>query len=474
MPPGILEILLGFFQWLFSMGAPVIVPVVIIILGLIFRAPMRSTLVAALRMGVGFTGLYALIMYILNIYSSVNQSLAKRFGVGTVPDLGWPVFSGITFSVPWSMVAIAGLMLLNAVLVVIGLTSTLNVDAFNHWPYVYTMAAIYLATGNWILAILGGIFFWFITLKMADWTYPFIEPYYNMPGISIPHCHTVNYAPFGFLLDRVWDRIPVIKDIKLDPDYIRTRFGIVGEPIVIGFVVGLVLGALAYLSWPVTGQQVASVINVALATAFFMVLLPRAAELIVMGFAPLSQSIRDFIMKRMPGREFHLGLDVAVLVGAPEHVALGALAAPFFYLVAYLLPGNRVIPLADVAGYTIFFTVWAVNTNHRNLFRGLLNSILVWFPLALWLSNLLIPINMKLISYVGYTLPQGVSEVTCITIGSNFFASVFLQIMSFIAGVGTLEGLITALAIFIVWLGAWYITRDRPKEYAKELKGETG
>lgn len=466
------EILIQIFQWLFAQGAPVIVPVVIILLGLIFRAPIKRTLVAALRMGVGFTALYALIMYILGLYASANKFMATRYGVGTIPDLGWGVFSGITFSIPWSMIAIAGLMLLNAVLVVIGLTSTLNVDAFNHWPYVFTMAAVYLATGNWILAIASGIAYWFITLKMADWTFPFIEPYYDMPGISIPHCHSVNYAPFGFLLDRIWDKIPKIKDLKMDPEYIRERFGIIGEPIVIGFVVGLVLGSLAFLGWPPTGDQIASIIQLALGTAFFMVILPRCAELIVMGFAPLSESIRDFIMKKMPGREFHVGLDVAVLVGAPEHIALGAILAPFCYLVAYLIPGNRVIPMADVAGYMIFFSVWAVNTSRHNIFRGLLSSILVWLPLGIWLSNLLVPINMKIISYVGYTLPQGVNETTCITIGSNFFVYVFLQIASFIAGVGTVEGLATALAILIVFFAVWYIVRNRPKEYAKELAKE--
>lgn len=76
---------------------------------------------------------------------------------------------------------------------------------------------------------------------------------------------------------------------------------------------------------------------------------------------------------------------------------------------------------------------------------------------------------MEIINFTGYTLPEGVRETTCITIGSNFFVYVLLQIMSFVAGVGTLSGLATALVILIIFFAVWYVVRNRPKEYAKEL-----
>ena len=466
------ESLLGIFEWLLNMGAVVVVPIAIIILGLIFRAPLRTTLLCALRMAVGFTALLALIDVVVGLIGEAGEIMGMRYGVGlSIPDVGWPVFSGITFAAPFAMGAIALFILVNALLVIIGFTKTLNVDFFNHWIFVFTILAVYVTTESWVLGIISGILFWLLTLKLADWTAPMIEPYYGMPNISIPHAHSVQYAPFGFFMDRVWDRIPGIRDIELDPSTLRERYGLLGEPIIIGFAVGLLFGGLAFLGYGEVGtfgDQAAKTITLSLSLGFFMVLLPRAAELIVMGLAPLSESIREFIMKRMPGREFYVGLDVAVVVGKTEHIALGVLLAPIVYLVSLLLPGNNVLPLADAAAYMIFFSVFAVNTNRGNLFRGLLNATLIWLPLALILSNVIVPASMAIVDYVGFEVAA--AQVTSITVGSNFFIFIFLAIASFIKGVGSSTMLFWALLLLAVWIIVFYVVRKRPREYADELR----
>lgn len=468
----VLDVAVGFFEWLVNLGAAVVVPLAIIILGLIFRAPLKTTLLCALRMGVGFTALNALIGVVVGLIGEAGEIMGMRYGVGlSIPDVGWPVFSGITFAAPFAMGAIALFILVNALLVIIGFTKTLNVDFFNHWIFVFTILAVYVTTDSWALGIISGVLYWLLALKLADWTAPMIEPYYGMPNISIPHIYSVQYAPFGFFMDKVWDRIPVIKDIELDPESIREKYGLVGEPVIIGFAVGLIFGGVAFLGHSgvgTFGEQVAKTITLALSLGFFMVLLPRAAELIVMGLAPLSESIREFVVKRMPGREFYVGLDVAVLVGRTEHIALGALLAPIVYMVALVLPGNKVLPLADAAAYMIFFSVFAVNTNRGNLFRGLLNATLIWLPLALVLSNVIVPASMAVVDYVGFEVAA--AEVTSITAGSNFFTFIFLAIASFIKGVGSTSSLFWALLLLIVWLVVLYVVRKRPREYAEELR----
>jgi len=467
------DFFMGFFGWIFGQGAPVIVPLTIIILGLIFRAPGKTILSAALRMGVGFTALYALLGIIFSSVGPAAQLMAERFNVSlTITDVGWPVHSGIVFGLPWAVLAIALFFLLNMVLVIVGATKTLNVDFFNHWAYVFVIAAVQIVTGSWILAIASGVLYWFLSLKMADWTQPILDAYYDFPlkGISIPHTYSVMFAPFGFLLDKLWDRIPGIKDVKISTESIRQRFGILGEPIFIGFAVGLVVGAIAYLGWPPTGAQLGSMIGLAFMLGVFMVLLPRASELIVMGMAPLSESIREWIVKRMPGREFFLGLDVAILVGAPEHVAMGVLMAPLCFVVALLLPGNKVIPLADAGAFMIFFTVFVINTCRGNLFRGLLNSVLLLMPIALLISGAFSPATMEMVKQTGYVLPEGATAITSLTSGSYLVGYAFYAISTFIAGVGAPGMLVIGLVILIVFFGVWYLMRNRPKEYVAELE----
>lgn len=468
---------MAFFQWLFNQGATVIVPFVVIILGLIFRAPLKKTLVCALRMGVGFTALNALIGLVLGQLGEAGAIMGTRYGIGlSVPDVGWATFSAITFAAPFAMAAIAAFIIANAVLVVIGFTKTLNIDFFNHWIFVFTILAVYVGTNNWYLGIASGVIYWLLTLKLADWTAPYIEPYYGMAGISIPHVHSVTYAPFGFFMDKVWDRIPVIKDIKWDSETLQEKFGVFGQPVVLGFLVGLIFGGFAYLGSDAVsglGNQIGKMLSLGFTVSFFMVLLPRAAELIVLGLAPLSESVRKFIVKKMPGREFYIGLDAAVLVGKAEHIALGAMLAPIVYLIAIIIPGNEVLPLADAAGYMIFFTVFAVNTCNGNIFRGLLNSIIIWIPLALILSNQNLPLNTEIANYVGFALPEGVSQLASLTTGSNFFTYIFVELSRFITGVGSVSAVCWSLALLIAWVVAFYIVRNRPKEYAKELRGET-
>lgn len=463
---------LDIFNWFFQIGAPAIVPLYVLIIGLIFRMRTSKIVHAAITAGVGFTALYALVGLVTQDLSPVTQAITKRYSMPLldVIDVGWPTFSGVTFGIKFALGAILGLMLLNLVLVSLGIVKTLNVDAFNHWPYVFTIAAVYLATKSWVWAIISGLIFWFVVLKLADWTQPIIEPYYGMPGISIPHCHSVIWAPIGFLMDRVWDKIPKIRDITISPEGMRKKFGILGDPMMIGVIVGAILGFVAY---PLTSEGLAKTFQIAMALGFFMVLLPRCTELIVRGLVPLANGIRDLALRGKIKRKFYLGLDVAVIVGASEHVALGVILIPFVYLIAVLMIplGNRILPLADAAGFMIFFTAWAVNTNKRNLFRGLLNSILIWIPLSLLFANKLTPIGMEVIKYSGFTLPQGASAtVTCITLGANFFIWPLVEIFSFIAGKGTLGGFFAGVLIFVVYGLIWFAVRKRPQQYAEELK----
>lgn len=464
---------MSIFTWFFNQGATVIVPVAVIILGLIFRVSLKKTFVSALKMGVGFAALYALIGVGIGAMSSAGNVMSARFGTGlSVIDVGWGVYSGFTFAAPFTLPVIAGLVGLNVLLILFGLIKTLNVDVFNQWQFVFVLLIVLVTTNSWPLAIAFTLIIWFLTLKLADWTAPWIQKYYNMPGISIPHMPTIAWAPVGFLLNSLWDRIPVIKDINIDSETAREKFGIFGEPIMVGFLAGLIFGGFAYISNPAAGglgDQISKLIQLALTMSVFVVLIPRACELIVAGLLPLSDGIRSFISKKMPGRDFYIGLDVAVLVGKIEHIALGTLLVPLIYLVAVLIPGNRILPLADAAGFMIFFSVFLINTNNGNLFRGILNCCLVALPITFILSNLIIPASMKIAAYTNFKIPNGAKEVAALSPGSNIFIYSFYKIAGAIKGVETSGSLLLAIGLIVAWSVILYVVRKKPAEMAEKL-----
>src|SRR3712207_8815904 len=51
--------------------------------------------------------------------------------------------------------------------------------------------------------------------------------------------------PICFLIGKIVEKIPVIGNIHTDPDTIQKRFGIFGEPMMMGIILGFILGGLA-------------------------------------------------------------------------------------------------------------------------------------------------------------------------------------------------------------------------------------
>jgi PTS system galactitol-specific IIC component len=52
-------------------------------------------------------------------------------------------------------------------------------------------------------------------------------------------------VPFGIACNYIIDKIPLINKINFDPESINKKFGVFGEPLTLGFVLGLLLAFLA-------------------------------------------------------------------------------------------------------------------------------------------------------------------------------------------------------------------------------------
>lgn len=91
--------------------------------------------------------------------------------------------------------------------------------------------------------------------------------------------------------------------------------------------------------------------------AAIMVLFPRMIRLIVEGLMPISDGARKFFQKHFKGREVFIGLDTAVTLGHPTTIAVGLLLIPIMLILASILPGNKVLPLADLP-VAPFLSAW--------------------------------------------------------------------------------------------------------------------
>jgi len=205
-----------------------------------------------------------------------------------------------------------------------------------------------------------------------------------MPGVSIPHGNAALWPPIGIAVNWVLERIPGLNKLEADPDTIQKRFGVIGEPVTIGTVLGFLLGLLGR-------QSIADSLALAVTVAAVMLLFPRMVGVLMEGLVPISEAIRDFMRTRFR-RDVYIGLDAAVLIGFPECIATGLLLVPIVVLLAFILPGNRVLPLADLAIATPFLISMCMPLLKRgNVVRGLIAGAVI-FTIGLYISGDLAPI----------------------------------------------------------------------------------
>lgn len=85
-----------------------------------------------------------------------------------------------------------------------------------------------------------------------------------------------------------------------------------------------------------------------------MVLIPKMAALLMEGLIPVSDAASEFIEKKFSNRgKIYIGLDSAVGVGHPMTLSVSLVLVPITVFLAVLLPGNQVMPFADLAVYSL-------------------------------------------------------------------------------------------------------------------------
>ncbi len=171
---------------------------------------------------------------------------------------------------------VVGFIVINLAMLLLKLTKTVNIDIFNYWIFLIMGSVVYAGTGNYWLSV--GITFaiFVLTLLAADLTAPYLQKNYNLKGISFPHLTCIAYVPFGIACNYIIDKIPLINKINFDPESINKKFGVFGEPVTLGFVLGLLLAFLA-------GYDVSAAVSLAIKVSAAMLLLPKMIEILVQG-----------------------------------------------------------------------------------------------------------------------------------------------------------------------------------------------
>ena len=390
-------------NFILDCGASVMLPIIIFILGIIMGAGVSKSFKSGITIGIGFTGISLVTGLLSDELGPVAQQRTERLGLHMdIIDIGWPAMSSITWA--WSA---AGLMIpiclgVNILMLALKLTKTMNVDVWNYWQFAFIGAAVSVATNSIPIGLAFGAVSSALALVLADLTQPYIEKYFNMPGISFPHLTALGCLPVVYPLVWILDRIPGLNKININADSLRKKFGIFGEPMMMGLIIGIVLGALA-------GAKPQVILQTGIGLAAVMYLMPKMVACLMEGLMPISQAAQELMSKKFAGREVFIGLDAAVSLGEPAVIAVGLVLVPITIALAIILPGNRILPFADLAVIPYIVCLFTAMCK-GNIFRALIVGTVV-MGLVLLMASTLAGLETPLAISAGVTIPKGATLI---------------------------------------------------------------
>jgi galactitol PTS system EIIC component len=437
----------SFVQFFLDLGASVFLPIVIFILAVAFGAKAGKAIRAALMVGVGFVGIGLVLGLLFDNLGPAAQAMVERFGIElSIIDVGWPASAAIAFGSDIAGLIIPAGILLNLVLLLVKVTKTINIDIWNYWHFAFVGAMVQAITGNIWLGLVSAMIFATVILFLADWTAPAVQKLMGIPGISLPHGFSTAFVVPAMIVNKAIDAVPGLNKIEADPESIRKRFGVVGEPVLQGFVIGTIIALIAYAGNGAVTSWITQVLQVGVALAGVMVLMPRMVALLMEGLIPLSEAAREFLQKKAGNRDLYIGLDSAIAIGHPTSIATSLLMVPVTLVLAVILPGNRVLPFGDLATIP-FMVAMMVPIVRGNVVRATITSTIVMVP-TLYIMNAIAEVHTQVALAADFTLPEGARTITSMVDGGNWLAAVF----TWAAQSFWLGHALIVVALIVVWI----------------------
>lgn len=447
-----------------SLGPALMMPIVIFLLAVIFKVETPRALNLGLLVGVGFVGIFAVMDYTLGPIGSTVEALTEVWSLNVIGiDVGWAAVAGFTWGLGITVLIIPVALIVNLVMIMFGWTRTFNADVWNFWHFILNGAFVYVWTDSWILGFGAAIVTEVIVLKLADWTTDLGQDYFGIPGANLPHTETVSLAPFAFAVDKVLVKVPGIGDRNYDPQSLEDRIGIFGEPIVMGFLLGIFLGLIARQPWM-------EVFRTGIMVAALITLLPRMVGLLIEGLEPVADQASTYFQESdlIAGEDFNVGIDAGpIALSDTTSVTAGLLLAPYVIALAFL-PGVRVMPLADLAMLPLF-TMWAAAISDGDLLRTLINGLVMTTIVVFSMSALAGPVTeiAELSGGLGGVETGGAELVSAVDIGGHFLtvgASLPFAVMGDVSVLTAVGG----VGIVLFGFALYWWTRDMPDGVAHE------
>lgn len=359
------------FSYIIGLGAAVMMPVLFTILGVCIGIKFGKALKSGLLVGVGFVGLSVVTALLTSSLGAPLKTVTEIYDLQLgIFDMGWPAAASVAYNTTVGAFIIPVCLLVNIVLLLVKATNTINIDLWNYWHYAFIGAVVYFATDSIWYGFFAAVACFVITLVMADLTTRKFQSYYkDMDGISIPQPFVQGFVPFAEGINWCLDRIPGMSRLDIDAEGMKKKFGILGEPLFLGVIVGCIIGALSCRTWAEVVDNIPSILGLGIKMGAVMELIPRITSLFIEGLKPIAEATKDLVSRKFKGSAgINIGMSPALVIGHPTTLVVSLLLIPVTILLAVILPGNEFLPLASLAGMFYVFPA-VVPVTKGNVFK---------------------------------------------------------------------------------------------------------
>ncbi len=445
------------FSYIISLGASVMMPILFTIIGLCIGMKFGKSLKSGLYVGVGFVGLGIVTALLTTNFGSPLSEISKLYDLQLgVFDMGWPAAAAVAYNTAVGALIIPICLGVNFLLLITGCTRTVNIDLWNYWHFAFIGAVAYFVMGESLAwGYFAAIVCYIITLVMADLTADKFQSYYeDMEGISIPQPFCQSFTAFAIGINWLLDRIPGFSKLDIDAEGLKKKFGVLGEPIVLGVIVGALIGAVAQL-------DIKKVLFLGVTMGAVMELIPRIT----------AEKTQEVVQKKWKGKKVYIGMSPALVIGHPTTLVASLILIPLALLMAVVLPGNEFLPLASLAGMFYVF-VMVLPYTKGNVVKTLIIGI-VAVGIGLWFVTDMAPAFTQAAQTVyaqtqdpAAKIPEGF-QAGALDFASSLFGWVIYKCVNNLQWIGA-----SILTLITLGMVVWNRMRIAKEERGEEVRNE--
>ena len=372
-----------------SFGTTIVIPTTIFIIALFVGYDPKKSLLYSLYAGIGLTGFSWIInkftpIVIKIIYKMVNNTGIKR----SVVDIGWEAGAVASFGSAIGLTFFIFGLLVEIILFATGITKVfMPSNLWNNFVFMLWGSLAFYVTHDWWLSLGLSFFMLLYTLLFAEIQADRWSTYYKGKNITVCSAQNIVQTIPAILLDPLWNRLGFNRT-TLTPTTLKHKLGIFGEPPILGATLGLFISLIANIKDLNQVSAWEQIFQFTIQLSAVITIFPLIATVFNMAFTPLAEQIdkKSREKRAITGVEinpihdkkrYFLAVDDSVGYGESATIISGIILIPIMLTLAFILPGNKTLPIVDLV-LLPFMVESIVAITNGNIIKVIATSI-VWF-----------------------------------------------------------------------------------------------